>query len=237
MNLFYTPDINPNLGAYTLSEDESKHCIRVLRMKEGDVIRLIDGQGSFYDAAITDANPKHCVVTIQRVSPDEGKRNYYVHIAVAPTKNTDRLEWFLEKSTEIGIDEISPVECEHSERAVVKADRLNRVITAAMKQSIKAYHPRLNELKKFKELIASSAGFTGQKFIAHCRDGEKQPLKTAYRKGSDALVLIGPEGDFSADEVKIANENGFIAVSLGTSRLRTETAAVVACHTINLLNE
>lgn len=238
MHLFYTPDITFDTKLYTLSEDESKHCVRVLRMKEGDHIHLIDGKGSFYDAVIADANPKHCTVSIQSIQADEGKRSFFIHIAVAPTKNTDRLEWFLEKSTEIGIDEITPMECEHSERAVVKTDRLNRVITAAMKQSMKAFHPQLNELKRFKEVIMQSKEFEGQKFIAHCRPGDdKLPLKQAYKKGSNAFVLIGPEGDFSIDEVKLATEHGFIPISLGSSRLRTETAAVVACHTINLLND
>jgi 16S rRNA (uracil1498-N3)-methyltransferase len=238
MHLFYTPDINAGQELYTLSEEESKHCVRVLRMVEGDQIRLIDGKGIFYNAVIADANPKRCTVSIHSIQADEGKRSYYVHIAVAPTKNTDRLEWFLEKSTEIGIDEISPIECEHSERAVVKTDRLNRVITAAMKQSIKAFHPQLNELRNFKELIAQSRSFEGNKYIAHCRpDEKKQPLKQAYQKGKDVLILIGPEGDFSIDEVKLAVENGFAPISLGTSRLRTETAALVACHTISLLND
>lgn len=220
-----------------MNEEESKHCVRVLRLKEGDHIRLIDGRGNFYEVVIADANPKRCTVSIQSIHPDQGKRNYLIHIAIAPTKNTDRLEWFLEKATEIGIDEISPIECEHSERAVVKTERLNRVITAAMKQSIKAFHPSLNELKKFREVVVESRDFEGQKFIAHCREEEKASLKAAYQKGANALVLIGPEGDFSVDEVKFATDHGFIPVSLGSSRLRTETAAVVACHTINLLNE
>lgn len=237
MNLFYTPDIDPDNNFYTLNEDESKHCVRVLRMKEGDTIRLIDGKGSFYEAVISDANPKRCLVSIESIHSDPGKRDFIIHIAVAPTKNTDRLEWFLEKATEIGIDEISPIECEHSERAVVKTDRLNRVITAAMKQSMKAFHPLLRELRSFKEVVLESEAFEGQKFIAHCRPGEKRSLKEAYMKGKNALILIGPEGDFSIDEVKFATEKGFVPVSLGTSRLRTETAAVVACHTINLLND
>ena len=237
MHLFYTPDITHTANLYTLSEEESKHCVRVLRMQEGDHIRLIDGKGTFYEAVINDANPKRCTVSIESIHADPGKRDFIIHIAVAPTKNIDRLEWFLEKATEIGIDEITPIECEHSERAVVKMDRLNKVITAAMKQSMKAFHPLLHELKSFKETMAKSKDFEGQKFIAHCRPGEKRSLKDEYRKGSSAMILIGPEGDFSVDEVKLATSNGFIPVSLGTSRLRTETAAVVACHTINLLND
>lgn len=237
MHLSYTPDIDPSSTHYTLSEEESKHCVRVLRMKEGDRIRLIDGRGNFYDAEIADANPKRCAVNVLSSAADKAKRSFHIHIAVAPTKNTDRLEWFLEKSTEIGIDEITPMECEHSERAVVKTDRLNRVITAAMKQSIKAFHPQLHELEKFRNVVERSKSFEGQKFIAHCGPGEKQPLKDAYKKGSNVLVLIGPEGDFSVDEVKLATSNGFVPVSLGSSRLRTETAAVMACHTINFLNE
>jgi 16S rRNA (uracil1498-N3)-methyltransferase len=237
VHLFYTPDINSQSSLYTLNEDESKHCVRVLRMNEGDRIRLIDGKGNFYEAVISDTNPKRCTVSIESIHPDPGKRDFIIHIAIAPTKNTDRLEWFLEKATEIGIDEITPVECEHSERAVVKTERLNRVITAAMKQSMKAYHPLLNELSSLKEAILGSKDFEGQKFIAHCRPGEKQPLKEAYAKGRSAMILIGPEGDFSVDEVNFATAHGFIPVSLGSSRLRTETAAVVACHTIILLND
>jgi len=233
MNLFYTPDINSN--SYTLSEEESKHCIRVLRLKEGDIIQLIDGAGGFYSAKILDANPKKCEVEITEIKKDFGKRNYYLHLAVAPTKNIERFEWFVEKATEIGIDEITPIKCEHSERTIVKTERLNKVAVSAMKQSVKAYLPKINEMVSFDQFIKQD--FSGQRFIAHCFDLPKQSLKTVYQKNKNALILIGPEGDFSKAEVDLAHKNNFQEISLGNSRLRTETAATVACHTINLVNE
>ena len=156
-------------------------------------------------------------------------------MAVAPTKNIDRFEWFLEKSTEIGIDEITPLLTEHSERKIIKPERLEKVIIAAMKQSLKAYKPKLNELTPFRKIIAANS--FEEKYIAHCYDGEKQGLKTIAGKGKNILILIGPEGDFSTDEIKVARETGFTEISLGNSRLRTETAGVVACHIINLVNE
>ena len=233
MNLFYTPDISGN--EYTLSEEESKHCVRVLRMGIGDKIRLVDGKGGFFTANIVDDNPKKCSVKIIETIKEFSMRDHFLHIACAPTKNIERFEWFLEKTTEIGIDEITPIDCEHSERTVVKSERLNKVLVSAMKQSIKAYLPKLNEIISFPEFVSQK--FKGEKFIAHCQDNKKTSLKDLYKKGSDALILIGPEGDFSDNEIKFALENGFKEISLGTSRLRTETAALVACHTVNLLNE
>jgi 16S rRNA (uracil1498-N3)-methyltransferase len=162
-----------------------------------------------------------------------GKRNHYLHLAVAPTKNTDRFEWFLEKATEIGVDEITPILCEHSERKVIKDDRLEKVVISAMKQSLKAYLPKLNPLTPLKDLL--NAEFEGKKFIAHCYDLDKRELKNELTESSSHLVLIGPEGDFSEEEIQLAITQQFIPVSLGESRLRTETAGVVACHTVNLL--
>ena len=233
MNIFYTPDLSGN--EYTLTEEESKHCVRVLRMGVGDKIQLVDGRGGFYEAEIIDDNPKRCSVKITDQKKNFGKRNHYLHIACAPTKNIERYEWFLEKSTEIGIDEITPIDCEHSERTVVKSERLNKVLVSAMKQSIKAYLPKLNEVISLPEFVSQK--FTGEKYIAHCRDKKSTSLKDIYKKGSNVLILIGPEGDFSDNEIKFALENGFKEISLGDSRLRTETAALVACHTVNLLNE
>lgn len=233
MNLFYTPDISSE--TYTLSEEESKHCIRVLRMREGDTITLVDGKGGYYSAEIVDANPKRCAVEVRDKKMNFGKRDHFLHIACAPTKNIERFEWFLEKATELGIDEITPMDCEHSERTVVKTERLNKVIVSAMKQSVKAYLPKLNEVISFPEFVSQE--FAGQKFIAHCAGGDKQKLKDLVKPGEPALVLIGPEGDFSDNEIKFARENGFVEITLGTSRLRTETAALAACHTVNLLNE
>jgi 16S rRNA (uracil1498-N3)-methyltransferase len=232
VNLFYTPDISFN--SYTLNEEESKHCVRVLRMGEGDELHLVDGKGGYYIAEITDAHPKKCEVHIKEKRSDFGKRNHHLHIACAPTKNIERFEWFLEKATEIGIDEITPMDCERSERTVVKHERLEKVLIAAMKQSVKAYLPRLNGLVSFPEL--AGADFAGQKFIAHCGAGAKELLKHVYAPGSAALILIGPEGDFTESEIKFARERGFLEISLGSSRLRTETAALAACHTVELLN-
>lgn len=233
MNLFYTPDISSD--HYVLSKEESRHCIKVLRLKAGDTIHLIDGKGGLYKAEIIDDNPAKTKVLVTQIQREYGKRDFLIHIAVAPTKNISRLEWFLEKATEIGIDQISPINCEHSERVNIKTERLNKVVTAAVKQSLKAYHPQINELKKFKDLI--NLNFEGQKYIAHCRNTEKAALKNAIKKGENVLVLIGPEGDFSENEIKQALEKGFQPINLGNSRLRTETAALVACHTINLMNE
>lgn len=233
MHLFYTPDISSE--TYTLNEIESKHCIKVLRLNINDQIELIDGKGSFYEAKIIDANPKKCKIEITKTIHEFGKRNHYLHIAIAPTKNMDRFEWFLEKATEIGIDEITPLLCDHSERKVIKTERLEKIIVSAVKQSIKAYKPILNPLTKWSDFI--SQNLEGSKYIAHCEENEKQNLKANYKAGDNAVILIGPEGDFSPNEIKLAKENNFLETSLGESRLRTETAGLVACHTINLLNE
>ena len=163
-----------------------------------------------------------------------GKRNYHLHIAIAPTKNNDRLEWFLEKSTEIGIDEITPIICDQSERKVVKEDRLNKIISSAVKQSLKSIHPKLNQQIKFKDFLDKD--FPGQKFIAYIDDDVKTELSKVYKPSEDALILIGPEGDFRPEEVDLARKKGFTAVSLGKARLRTETAGIVSCHTINIIN-
>ena len=233
MNLFYTPNISDQF--YQLNEIESKHCVRVLRLKEEDIIHLIDGKGTLYKAKIIDAHPKRCTVECVESTSEFGKLNYQLHIALAPTKNIDRTEWYLEKCTEIGISEFTPLLCKHSERKVVKHDRLFKVITSAVKQSLKAYHPTLNELTKFSDLV--KADFDGEKYIAHCNEGEKTHLKNLYKAKQNALILIGPEGDFSIDEVQLAKENGFKEISLGESRLRTETAGVVACNIVSLENQ
>lgn len=233
MHLFYTPDLSGDL--YHLNETESKHCVRVLRLNTNDHIHLIDGVGGFYSAKIIDPNPKKCKVEIIESKKEIGKRNYNIHIAIAPTKNMDRFEWFLEKATEIGIDEITPILCEHSERKVLKTDRLEKVIISAVKQSIKAYKPKLNDIIPIQEFLSQE--HKAEKYIAHCEENEKILLKNIYVKGQNTLILIGPEGDFSLNEIELAKKNNFQEISLGESRLRTETAGVVACHTINLLNE
>lgn len=232
MHIFYTPDINSN--TYSLSEEESKHCIRVLRLQKGDSLNLVDGRGGFYDAIVDDPHPKRTSLKVLSRHDEFGKRNHYLHIAVAPTKNIERFEWFLEKATEIGIDEITPLICERSERKDLKTDRLNKVITSAVKQSIKAYHPKLNEPMRFKDFIASA--YSTHKFIAHCIDSEKFSLKDKIVLNSNYLVVIGPEGDFSPMELTIATNAGFIPIGLGSSRLRTETAALEVCFEVNFLN-
>lgn len=233
MNLFYTPDLQ--VETYILNEEESRHCIRVLRLVPNDVIYLTDGKGNLYQASIADNNLKACQVKILQTFREYEKRDFYLHIAIAPTKNIDRFEWFLEKATEIGIDEITPLLCNHSERTVIKNERLEKVIVSAMKQSLKAYKPKLNNLTKFNDLV--NQPFDGIKYIAHCEEGSKLPLKSDYSKKQNVLILIGPEGDFSPAEIETARKCGFKEITLGKSRLRTETAGIVACHSIHLLNE
>ena len=233
MHLFYTPDIKADY--YTLNEEESKHCIKVLRLQNDDEVFLIDGRGGFYKASILDAHPKRTLLKIISTELDHGKRNHYLHIAIAPTKNIERTEWFLEKATEIGIDEVSLVISERSERKEVKPERLKKVITSAVKQSIKAYHPLLNEPVNFKKFIQVQHK-QQQKYIAHCMDDSKSFLKDIMPKQSDYLIMIGPEGDFSPSEIDMAIASGFKPISLGDSRLRTETAALQACFEINFLN-
>ncbi len=232
MHIFYTPDITDKF--YQLSEEESRHCIKVLRLKENDTIYLIDGKGTLFTAQIIDPHHKHCTVKCIKTKKNFGKLDYELHIALAPTKNIDRTEWFLEKCTEIGINEFTPLLCEHSERKIIKHARLLKVITAAVKQSLKAFHPKLNELTKFSDLVTTP--FDGDKYIAHCYEGEKPHLKTLCQPKSKSLILIGPEGDFSLKEVELAKSNGFKEISLGNSRLRTETAGVVACNIVSLSN-
>lgn len=232
MHIFYTPDISTD--TYFLSEEESKHGIRVLRLKENERVQLVDGRGNLYLAEIINPHPKKAQLRILEVQREFGKRNHYLHLAVAPTKNIERLEWFLEKATEIGIDEISWIICERSERKEVKNERLNKIITSAVKQSLKAYYPKLNAPISFKSLINQKGD--AQKFIAHCGPGEKYALKKQFEPFGKYLVLIGPEGDFSPIEIETALQNGFQSITLGESRLRTETAALEACFEINFLN-
>ena len=234
MQLFYTPDINASHPQYFLSEEESKHAIRVLRLEAGNEVQLIDGRGGLYTALIHDAHPKRTILKITSVSTEFEKRNHYLHLAVAPTKNIERLEWFLEKATEIGIDEVSLIITQRSERKEAKTERLNKIITAAIKQSLKAYHPILNEPLTLNQLFDKP--FEGQKFIAHCEPGEKFNLKDEITPQGRYLILIGPEGDFAPAEIDKALHNGFKPISLGTSRLRTETAALEACFEVNFLN-
>jgi 16S rRNA (uracil1498-N3)-methyltransferase len=232
MHLFYTPNILADF--YQLDEEESKHCTRVLRLKNGDQVNLIDGKGGFYLAEIIDDHPKKTTLKVLSTLKEFAKRNHYLHIAVAPTKNIDRFEWFLEKATEIGIDEITPIICDRSERKEIKIDRSNKIITAAVKQSLKAYHPQLNKQITFKNFVAQASADI--KYIAHCEVGDKKDIVSEFTAQKKYLILIGPEGDFTPLEIDYALTNGFVPITLGTSRLRTETAALQACFEINYLN-
>ncbi len=228
MQLFYLE--NPK-DEIILSAEESKHATKVLRKKEGDILNFTDGNGGFYKAEITLADSRKCRLKIVRSDQKEKQHNYHLHIAIAPTKNMDRFEWFLEKATEIGIDEITPIICSRSERKVIKKERCNRILLSAMKQSLKFYLPKLNEAITLKDFLKQD--FEGNKYIAHCEEGNKTELRVENIEPR-TLILIGPEGDFSTSEIEIALQNQFKAVSLGTSRLRTETAGIVAVHTINI---
>jgi 16S rRNA (uracil1498-N3)-methyltransferase len=233
MHIFYTPDITSN--SYTLNEEESKHCVRVLRLSVGALVYLVDGKGGFYTAEIVADNPKKVALNVLKVEQEFGKRNHYLHIAVAPTKNIDRLEWFLEKATELGIDEITPIISDRSERKVVKDDRLNKVITSAVKQSIKAYHPKLNEAVSLDSFLKQDT--TGDRLIAHCIDNDgKAYISELIQPNGQYLILIGPEGDFTPEEVTKALNKGFKPLTLGNNRLRTETAALAVCFEVNYLN-
>ena len=225
MLLFYAPDITTPL--YTLDEIESGHCVRVLRLQEGDTLNITDGRGTLYDAEVVDAHPKRCSVRIVAEHHNWEQRPYGLTIAVAPTKNIDRIEWFVEKATECGIDTIIPTLCDHSERKVIKGERLEKIAISAMKQSLKAYLPTIAPLTPLREVL--TAPFEGTKLIAHCEEeAERVFIGSQLNAGDNVLILIGPEGDFSPEEIALARENGFREVSLGNCRLRTETAALAA---------
>ena len=234
MYLFYCPDIEKQ---QTLSEEESAHCVRVLRYSVDDEILITDGRGTTYTARITNPHPKHCDFKIISREKQEPHHAFHLHIAIAPTKNIERMEWAIEKCVEIGVDEITPLLCRFSERKQLRTDRLEKIILSAAKQSLTPYLPVLHELTPYDDFIREQAKLNQQCFIAHCYKDEKRLLKDEIEQGRDVLVLIGPEGDFSEKEVADALALGFAPVSLGNSRLRTETAAVVACHTAVLINE
>ncbi len=236
MQLFYNPNISETTGEISFDKDESRHIVKVLRMGIGDIMKISNGKGSFFDAEIVLASPKECIAKIlkeEKVDP----LPYYLHLAVAPTKLNDRYEWFLEKATEIGISEITPIICDHSERKIIKAERYEKIILSAMKQSLKAHLPILNEAISFKNFIDSEKDNDGIRCIAHCEETQKKSLKAVLEPNKKITLLIGPEGDFSADEIDLAIRSGFLPVTLGESRLRTETAAVVACHSVAFINQ
>jgi 16S rRNA (uracil1498-N3)-methyltransferase len=233
MQLFYAPELQGE--HYLLNEEESKHCTRVLRLGAGDHIFLTDGKGNLYEGSIDTSDKGKISVHISGIVKEYQKRNYRLHVAIAPTKSIDRFEWFLEKATEIGIDVITPLITDHSERKKIRLDRLEKIVIAAMKQSVKAYKPIVNPLVRFSEFIKEKHD-EDEMFIAHCHKKERFDLKDVYHAGKNCTVLIGPEGDFSEREIDVAIANNFKPVTLGDSRLRTETAGIVACHTICLLN-
>lgn len=234
MQLFYNSSITEKDKSFVFDKEESKHIIKVLRKKEGDILFVTNGLGCVFKTEIALASDSKCTITILSFEKQELPK-YRLHLAVAPTKMNERYEWFLEKATEIGIQEITPIICEHSERKIIKIDRFQKIIESAMKQSLHFFIPKLNEPITYKEFLKKE--FNGQKFIAHCEETDKKSLKSVAKMERDILILIGPEGDFSVKEIQMALDNKFIAVSLGNTRLRTETAAIVACHSVNFLNE
>lgn len=233
MHCFYLPDLSADF--VTLDEDESKHAVRVLRLQKGDAVQLVDGNGTRADAEVEDDHPKRCVLRIIKRIPESTGRNFNLHIAVAPTKNADRLEWFVEKAVEMGIDKITLLHCAHSEKIKVKTERLEKLVVAAMKQSQQSWLTQINEVIPFSDFIRAVPA-SAQRFIAHCEESEKLHLKNRLQPGGEVVILIGPEGDFSPEEISEALHNGFQPVSLGETRLRTETAALVAVAAAHFVN-
>lgn len=235
MQLFYNPSLTSNSTEIKFDKTESKHIIRVLRKKVGDILHVTNGQGLLFIASISLANDSNCIAKVDEIQHKLKPWNYSLHIAIAPTKNIDRFEWFLEKATEIGIDEITPILCNRSERKVLKNDRLEKILESAMKQSLKYQLPKLNELQPLKSFLKSTQ--KGQLFIAHCDETHRKSLKNELKKNEQITLLIGPEGDFSPEEINLALTNNYIPVTLGESRLRTETAALVATQSVAFYNE
>ena len=234
MQVFYAPDISGK--SHALDENESKHIVRVMRMKRGDPVKVIDGKGNMYEGAIAEPDQKRCIIEVHSVHRDFERRNYRLHIAISPLKNPERFEWFVEKAVEIGIDEITPLICKNTEKTGIKRDRIRNIIISAMKQSLKAMEPIINLPVNFPDFI--SAKHDGILMIAHCHsEMKRKKISDAYQKGENAVILIGPEGDFSRDETVAAMSNFFTQIHFGTSRLRTETAGIAACHSIYFINQ
>jgi 16S rRNA (uracil1498-N3)-methyltransferase len=231
VNLFYQPRLPE--GVHYLDSDESRHVVKVLRKKKGDTINITDGKGNFYKAVIADADSHQCNFDIveQKVEP---ARNFHIHIGISPTKNSDRIEWFVEKAVELGVNEITLIQCDHTERQHLKAERLEKMAISAMKQSLKAALPVIHPLVNFRNVVLSSS--VSEKYIAHVDHENPNYLKNLVKPGSSYFVLIGPEGDFTEEELTLADTQGFTKISLGPSRLRTETAGLAACHILNLAN-
>lgn len=233
MQLFYYPELDSSISQFTFPQEESKHITKVLRKKEGDILNITNGKGYWFEAKIISADAKKCTAEIFDTTKKHPTR-HWLHLAVAPTKLNDRFEWFLEKATEIGVNEITPIICDRSERKTVKIERLRKVIQSGMKQSLQTYLPKLNDVVTLNEFMRET--HKGLLFIAHCEDEEKLDLKRRVAPDRDITILIGPEGDFSKPEIELAYENGFLPVSLGRNRLRTETAAIVACTVVATIN-
>jgi 16S rRNA (uracil1498-N3)-methyltransferase len=235
MQLFYNPILTEATETFTFDREESKHIIKVLRKQEGDILHVTNGLGIIFTVEIVIGMDTKCQVKI--ISEEkQNPLNYQLHLVVAPTKMNDRYEWFLEKATEIGVTSITPIICERSEKKFIKSERFEKIIQSAAKQSLQSYFPILNEPISLKEFIKSNAK-KGTLLIAHCEEADRKSLKEMVKKNEDITLLIGPEGDFSDNEIKFAIENGFIPVTLGETRLRTETAAIVGCHSVAFVNQ
>jgi 16S rRNA (uracil1498-N3)-methyltransferase len=234
MQLFYNQSINETTEHFSFDKEESKHIIKVLRKKDSDILYVTNGLGYLFKTEITLASDNKCTVKILSFEKSAPSK-FHLHLAVAPTKMNDRFEWFLEKATEIGIHEITPIICERSERKVINTERFDKIILAAMKQSNELFLPKLNEAVSFREFIKQKQD--GLNFIAHCEETNKKTLKSALEPNKNVTLLIGPEGDFTEKEIELALDTNYIPVSLGNTRLRTETAAIVACHSVVFINE
>ena len=234
MQLFYNSSLTKNDLGFTFDREESKHIVKVLRKSDGDKLFVTNGLGDLFTTEVVLASENKCQVKVVTVEHFE-RRKYYLHLVVAPTKMNDRYEWFLEKATEIGVDEITPIFCDHSERKNIKLDRFQKIVQSASKQSLQYYTPIINEPIFLKDFLKQK--LNGQLFIAHCEDGIKNTFKDALKPAAEVVILIGPEGDFSPSEINLAIESGFVPVSLGETRLRTETAAIVACSYVAFCNE
>ena len=239
MQLFYCKDITPNAFC-TLDAEESRHAVRVLRLREGDELNVTDGRGNLYRCRIVTADDRACVIEAAEQEFSALHSPFSIHLAVAPTKNPSRMEWLVEKAVEIGVGEITLLNCDHSERTFLKTDRLEKLAVSAMKQSLHTLLPEIHPAVSLRDWLNSQLSIVNSqlKFIAHCEsDKPRTPLATALTPGKDAVVLIGPEGDFSPEEIALALDCGFQPVSLGSSRLRTETAALYAVTAFNLIND
>lgn len=234
MQLFFNPNIDETTQSFSFDKEESRHIIKVLRKKDSDILHVTNGSGLLFETQITLASDNKCIVEVLSITNAE-KPKFHLHLAVAPTKMNDRFEWFLEKATEIGIQEITPIFCDRSERKVINKDRFEKIILSAMKQCNETFLPKLNEAISFKEFIKKQQN--GLQLIAHCEETDKKSLKEVLKPNNDVTILIGPEGDFSEKEITLALENNYKPVTLGNTRLRTETAAIVACHSVVFFNE